>query len=153
MTKYGAKSPPSGSRQPQNRKVLGVTTPNNQGQTEPARDLKVLLSDEKLLSIPEAADILGLVVTKVHDLLNTNKLVAYRADGKKYIPAALLSEDGSLSKFVSGAITVLKDNHFSDEEILRFLYTEDPSLPGRPVDALHGHGAREVIRRAQAMAF
>ena len=26
-------------------------------------------------------------------------------------------------------------------------------LPGRPVDALHGHGAREVIRRAQAMAF
>ena len=76
----------------------------------------------------------------------------FKRDGKKFIPARLLGEDG-LSKFVSGAITVLSDGGFDDEEILSFLFTEDETLPGRPVDALHGQKAREVIRRAQAMAF
>ena len=33
------------------------------------------------------------------------------------------------------------------------MFEEDESLPGRPAEALHGHRAREVIRRAQAMAF
>ena len=70
----------------------------------------------------------------------------------KYIPALLLG-DGELSKFVGGAITVLLDGGFAADEILSYLFTPDASLPGRPIDALHGHGAREVIRRAQAMAF
>ena len=34
-----------------------------------------------------------------------------------------------------------------------WMLADDPSLPGKPMDALHGHLAREVIRRAQAMAF
>ena len=75
-----------------------------------------------------------------------------RKDGKKYIPAVLFS-DGEMSKFITGAITVLYDGGFTEEEILAYLFTPDDSLPGRPIDALHGHGAREVIRRAQAMAF
>ena len=54
---------------------------------------------------------------------------------------------------VSGAITVLYDGGYDANEILAFLFTPDDSLPGRPVDALHGQKAREVIRRAQAMAF
>ena len=48
---------------------------------------------------------------------------------------------------------MLADGGYNDEEILAFLYTEDDTLPGRPIDALHGQKAREVIRRAQAMAF
>ena len=36
---------------------------------------------------------------------------------------------------------------------MRWLFTFDDSLPGMPIEALHGHGAREVVRRAQAMAF
>lgn len=95
---------------------------------------------------------LGVPVTKVHDFVNSRKLVMYRKDGSKSIPA-LLFDDGELSKFITGAITVLFDGGFSEEEILTYLFTEDESLPGRPIDALHGHGAREVIRRAQAMAF
>lgn len=95
---------------------------------------------------------LGVPVTRVHDIARVGKLVIYRKDGVNYIPASLLG-DGELSKFVSGAITVLSDGGFQPDEILNFLYTPDDSLPGRPIDALHGHGAREVIRRAQAMAF
>lgn len=95
---------------------------------------------------------LGVPVTKVHDIVGSGKLVIYRHNGTKTIPALLLN-DGELSKFVGGAITVLADGGFEPDEILTFLFTPDESLPGRPIDALHGHGAREVIRRAQAMAF
>lgn len=111
-----------------------------------------LLAGEELLSLPAVAEMLGVPVTKVHDLVNARKLVLYRKDGSKAVPA-LLFADGEMSKFITGAITVLFDGGFSEEEILSYLFTEDDSLPGRPIDALHGHGAREVIRRAQAMAF
>ena len=130
--------------------LSAVTTPQ-QPQDQPL-GIDTLLADEKLLAFPDVAEILGIPVTKVHDLVNAGKLVIYRKDGVRYIPAALLDE-GELSKFVTGAITVLADGGYSPDEILQFLFTPDDSLPGRPVDALHGHGAREVIRRAQAMAF
>lgn len=116
-------------------------------------DLDRLLSSETLLTFPEVAEQLGVPVTKVHDYVNAGKLVSYRKEGKNFIPKLVLDEDGELSKFVAGAITVLADGGFNRDEILGFLFTEDESLPGRPIDALHGHGAREVIRRAQAMAF
>lgn len=116
-------------------------------------DLDALLANEHLLTLQEAAERLGVPVTKVSDYIGAGKLVSYRKEGKKYVPEALLDGGTELSKFVGGAITVLADGGFSHDEILGFLFTEDESLPGRPIDALHGHGAREVIRRAQAMAF
>ena len=115
-------------------------------------NLEQLLIDETLLPFPDVAEKLGVPVTKVHDYIGAQTLVHYVKDGKKVVPASLLSEDG-LSKFVSGAITVLSDGGYDADEILAFLFTPDESLPGRPVDALHGQKAREVIRRAQAMAF
>lgn len=125
-----------------------VESPTVSAQT----NLEQLLIDETLLPFPDVAEALGVPVTKVHDYIGAKKLVHYVQDGKKVIPASLLGEDG-LSKFVSGAITVLYDGGYDAEEILAFLFTPDETLPGRPVDALHGQKAREVIRRAQAMAF
>ena len=125
-----------------------VESPTVSAQT----NLEQLLIDETLLPFPDVAEKLGVPVTKVHDYIGAKKLVQYVKDGKKVVPASLLSEDG-LSKFVSGAITVLSDGGYDADEILAFLFTPDESLPGRPVDALHGQKAREVIRRAQAMAF
>ncbi|AWB84366.1 Rv2175c family DNA-binding protein [Corynebacterium liangguodongii] len=130
-------------------KVAGVSTPNSNFDT----DLDTLLADEQLMTLPDVAHYLGVPVTKVHDLIGAHKLLVYRKDKVKYVPELLLGEDGELSKFVGGAIMVLHDGGYSEDEILHYLFTEDDSLPGRPIDALHGHGAREVIRRAQAMAF
>lgn len=118
-----------------------------------AHDIDALLSGETLLTFPEVAQRLGVPVTKVHDYVNAGKLVAHKQGGTKLIPELMLDEGAELSKFIGGAITVLLDGGFNQEEILGYLFTEDESLPGRPIDALHGHGAREVIRRAQAMAF
>ena len=120
---------------------------------EQNKDLDTLLSKDELLTLSEVADELGIAVTRVHDLLNDNKLIAHVRDGKRYIPAALFGADGTTGKFVPGVITLLTDGGYSDEEILRYLFTEDDSLPGRPVDALQGQLAREVLRRAQAMAI
>ncbi|WP_368660506.1 Rv2175c family DNA-binding protein [Corynebacterium sp.] len=116
--------------------------------------LETLLADEPMLTLPETAERLGVVITRVHDLLAGKKLIAHIIDGKRHIPEALFHEGSdSTGKFVPGLITLMVDGGYSDEEILRYLFTEDETLPGRPVDALHGQLAREVLRRAQAMAL
>jgi len=58
-----------------------------------------------------------------------------------------------LVKGLPGTLTLLADVGYSDEEALVWLFTEDPTLPGRPVEALRANRGREVRRRAQASAF
>lgn len=114
----------------------------------------VLPADEPLLDLSEVAERLDVVVTKVMDLLNDHKIIAVQRDGIRYVPEAFLStKKSNTHRFIPGVIALLSDGGYSDEEILRFLFTPDDSLPGRPIDALHGHLAREVMRRAQGMAI
>lgn len=123
----------------------------------------VLGPTEVLLPVPDVAELMGQPVTKLFDLIGRGHLIAIRRDDVRQLPARFfngLSESGEptgskieVNKFVPGVILLLSDGGFSQEEIIRYLFTEDETLPGRPVDALHGHLAREVMRRAQAMAF
>nr|WP_169833327.1 Rv2175c family DNA-binding protein [Corynebacterium phocae] len=107
-----------------------------------------------MLTLPEVADRLGIVVSRVHDLLHDRKMIAWRnKDGIRLVPELFFNAKDKVSKYVTGTITVLTDAGYSDEEIFAHLFTADDTLPGRPIDALHGHLAREVIRRAQASAF
>jgi hypothetical protein len=81
------------------------------------------------------------------------------------VPKAFFDESGHVVKSLNGLLSVLHDGGYRDTEILRWLFTPDPSLTirrdgstdnqanARPVDALHSHQAREVVRRAQAMAY
>lgn len=115
--------------------------------------LAELLADDHMLTLAQVADLMDIPVTRVGDLLRDHKLAAVKIDRKLHVPALLLDDDGTVNKYASSTITVLIDGGYDDEEILTYLFTPDETLPGRPVDALHGHGAREVIRRAQAMAF
>lgn len=113
----------------------------------------VLPATDESLPLPDVADHLGVPVTRVHALLQEGKLVAVERGGVPQVPVLLLDDDGTVNRFASGALAVLGDGGYRPEEALTWLYTEDESLPGRPIDALHGQLAREVIRRAQAMAF
>lgn len=72
---------------------------------------------------------MGVVVTRVMHLLRDHQLIAVKRDGVKYIPARFLSDDGQLVKFVPGVIALLSDGGFTDDEILRYLFTEDDSCP------------------------
>lgn len=104
------------------------------------------------LPLPDVAERLDLPVTRVRQLIRDHRLLAERRDGVLYVPAAFV-QDGQVLKGLPGLLTVLHDAGFEDEEAMRWLFTEDPSLPGTPVDALTGNRSREVHRRAQALAF
>ena len=113
----------------------------------------ILPADEPLISLDAAATQMNVPVSRVKQMLREHKMIAIKDGSELKLPEKYFDADGSLIKFVSGLITLLADGGYSDEEIVRHLYTEDPSLPGMPIDALRGHLAREVLRRAQAMAF
>ena len=86
-------------------------------------------------------------------------------DGAVVVPKVFFDETGHVVKSLQGLLVVLHDGGYQDTEIVRWLFTPDPSLTirrdgsptgqdnARPVDALHSHQAREVVRRAQAMAY
>lgn len=130
----------------------------------PAGD-DVLDPAEPLYDLPKVAELLRIPVTKVHQQLREGHLVAVRRAGVPMIPAVFFNDSGHVVKSLPGLLAVLRDGGYHDTEILRWLFTADPSLTltrdgvretisnARPVDALHAHQAREVIRRAQALAY
>jgi hypothetical protein len=68
------------------------------------------------------------------------------------VPAAFLL-DGAVVDSLKGTVAVLRDSGFTDVEAITWLFTEDESLPGRPVDALRDGRKTEIRRRAQALAW
>ena len=125
----------------------------------------VLDPDEAVYDIPEVAQLLGVPVTRVHQQLRERHLVAIRRGGAVRVPKAFFDDAGHVVKSLAGLLVVLHDGGYTDTEIIRWLFTPDPSLTirrdgttaevvnARPVDALHSHQAREVVRRAQAMGY
>ncbi len=118
-------------------------------QIDPATDALV----GEWLSLPEVADQLGIPSGRVKQLLRDRKLLAVkRPDGTQAVPAAFL-EGNQVLKGLCGTLTLLFDCGFDELEEVRWLFTADDSLPGRPIDAIARHRATEVNRRAQALAF
>jgi hypothetical protein len=106
-----------------------------------------------LLTIPEAADVLGLPVNRVHQQLRDGHLVAARDEsGARRVPAAFFL-DGGIVKGLPSVITQLRDAHYADEEIVDWLFRADDSLPGTPIDALRANRSSEVKRRAQVAGY
>jgi hypothetical protein len=101
-----------------------------------------------------AAAELGVTVSKVRQLIREHQLAAaVPAPGAgQQIPAELL-QDGAIVKGVPGALVLLSDGGWDDVEMLTWLFTEDDSLPGRPIDALRENRGTEVKRRAQVLAL
>lgn len=130
----------------------------------PASD-DVLEPDEPTYDLPTVAELLGIPVTKVHQHLRDGHLVAVRRGGIMVIPQIFFTETGEVVKSLPGLLALLRDGGYADTDIVRWLFTRDSSLAttrdgepdpvanARPVDALHAHQAREVMRRAQAMAY
>lgn len=130
----------------------------------PAGD-DVLEPDEPIYDLKRVAELMGVSVTKVHQQLREGHLVAVRRDEGLVVPQVFFTKSGEVVKSLPGLLTILHDGGYHDTEIVRWLFTRDPSLivtrdgsrdalnNARPVDALHAHQAREIVRRAQAMAY
>jgi hypothetical protein len=104
------------------------------------------------LSVTEVAARLSVPVSRVHQYVRDGQLLAVRRDGAVAVPADFL-DGNAVVKGLPGTITVLRDGGYSDDEILRWLFSDDDSLPGTPVATLRSGRHKEVKRRAQAMAF
>ena len=113
----------------------------------------ILPADESVASLPDVATVLGLPVARVQQLLRENKLIAVRRADVICVPEKFLGTDGQPIKHLPGVLAVLLDGGYDHQAILRWLFTADDSLPGQPIDILRSPQAREVVRRAQAMAF
>lgn len=130
----------------------GTVTAVDTASTPTGDDLDALVGE--WLDWSEAGDLLGVSVSKVRQLIREHQLAAAVPSpgaGQK-VPAALIM-DGEIVKGVPGLLTVLHDAHYDDRAAIRWLFTADDSLPGRPIDALRENRGSEVKRRAQALGF
>ncbi|NGO77826.1 helix-turn-helix domain-containing protein [Streptomyces sp. YC504] len=110
------------------------------------------------LNLPEIAEMFGVEVTRVRQHVKEGRLIAVRRgeNNALYVPAAFIdgnAEDGwKIVKGLPGLLTLLRDDGFSDEEMVEWLFTPDDTLPGTPAQALSENRGTEVKRRAQALA-
>ncbi|WP_127782478.1 Rv2175c family DNA-binding protein [Rhodococcus sp. X156] len=113
----------------------------------------VLDPDVPVLQLSDVAKKLNRPRTSVEQLLRDGAMFAVWRNGVVSVPEIFLEEEGRVLKGLPGLISVLRDGGYRDQEILEWLFTEDETLPGTPIDALHGNRGKEVTRRAQAMAL
>lgn len=106
------------------------------------------------LTLPDAAERLGVRVSAVRGLIRSGALIALRVGDPPLlrVPADFL-DGGALIRKLAGTLSVLRDQAYSDAEAVRWLFTPDDSLPGTPVQALRANRGTEVRRRAQALGF
>ncbi len=106
------------------------------------------------LSVPELADRIGESASRVRELVRQRRLVVVERGNPpvKCIPVEFV-HDGALLKGLAGALTVLADAGYSPVESVRWLLTESPALPGRPVDFMAAGRDTAVKRVAMALAF
>lgn len=118
------------------------------------QDLQELVGE--WLTVPDAAERLGVPLSRVRQWIADREVVAARIGERSVVavPARFFDESGPRSD-LRGTITVLADGGMDDTEIIRWLFTPDDTLPvpGAPIDALWAGRKREVRRRAQAEAL
>lgn len=114
-------------------------------------DLDVLVG--QWLTLPDVADFLRTDISRVRRLLDDRLLVAVRRGRPKVLSVPRALVDPEPLPELPGTISVLLDAGFDIEAALRWLFTEDPSLPGTPLENLRAGRKTEIRRRAQALAF
>jgi hypothetical protein len=100
--------------------------------------------------VPDIAEALGVVVTKVHQLLRDRTLVGLRRGGVLMIPAEFVA-GGDVVRGLTGTITVLTDAGFDDAEIIDWLFAAESGSTA--MAELAAGRVKGVHRRAQIAGF
>jgi excisionase family DNA binding protein len=107
------------------------------------------------LTVPDVAERLGVPLSTVRRMIEDRELLAARLGERRivHVPARFLDERAL--PHLKGTFTVLGDGGMHDDEILRWLFTPDETLPveGAPIDALASGFKTEVRRRAMETAI
>lgn len=107
-------------------------------------------------TVPDIAEVAGVSLARVRQMIADREVLSVRTGERRVvsIPAKFIGPEGPRPD-LKGTFTVLADGGMTDLEILRWLFTDDDTLPvpGAPIDALIAGHKAEVRRRAQALAF
>ncbi len=101
------------------------------------------------LTIPEAAELLGIPKGKVNRLLEEHTLVAVKREGHMMIPAELIVAGEPLAS-LRGTIIMLRDSGYSIEEAVNWLYSHSEVLGQSPLESLL-EGKKAPVRRLAQM--
>ena len=107
------------------------------------------------VTVPDIAERLGVPLSSVRRMIEDRELLAARVGERRVVKVPARFLDEKALPHLKGTFTVLGDGGMRDEEILRWLFTPDPTLPvaGSPIDALASGFKTEVRRRAMEQAF
>jgi excisionase family DNA binding protein len=107
------------------------------------------------LTVPDIAERLGVPLSAVRRMIEDRELLALRIGERRVVSVPEQFLDEAVLRHLRGTFTVLADGGMDDEEILRWLFTPDETLPvpGTPVDALAAGHKTEIRRRAMEQAF
>lgn len=116
-------------------------------------DLEALVGS--WLPVPDVAERLGVPLSQVRRMLEERELLGHRIGARRILAVPEQFLDERVLRHLRGTFTVLADGGMDDEEILRWLFTPDATLPveGAPIDALASGFKTEVRRRAMEQAF
>lgn len=112
----------------------------------------ILAPDVEVITIKEAAGRLRVPLTRFEQMIRDREVIAFKRDRVPVVPTVFLEEEGRILKGLPATINLLRDGGYSEAEIVRWLFADDDSLPGRPIEALRDNRGKEITRRAQAMA-
>jgi hypothetical protein len=138
------------SEPPNSESSLGPASTPTAAPTTPTDELDTLIGE--WLTVPDAADELGVSVTVIRGMITDRPLAAVRRGCPPVlsIPARLVRPE-PLASF-AGTWTLLHDSGFDDVEALRWLFSTPPDEPA-PIEELRAGRKTEVRRRVQALAF
>ena len=103
------------------------------------------------LTMPDLVEVLGEPLGRVRKLFDEHQLVGTRADGIFRVPAIFIVDGAPLSS-LRGTIIVLQDAGFSDDEIVDWMLTPEPSIGNAPIESLL-KGRKSEVRRVAASLF
>ena len=87
------------------------------------------LSEEVVtLPVAEVAARLAVPPSRVQQYVRDGQLLGVRREGTVAVPEEFL-DGNTVVKGLPGTITVLRDGGYNDDEILRWLFADDDSLP------------------------
>lgn len=125
----------------------------SQDPNGPEMPLEDLVGD--WLTVPDIAERLGIPLSAVRRMIEDRELLSARVGERRVVKVPARFLDEKALPHLKGTFTVLGDGGMRDEEIMRWLFTPDPTLPveGSPIDALASGFKTEVRRRAMEQAF
>lgn len=104
------------------------------------------------LTVPDAAEILGVPLGRVRRLIEDHHLISVKRDGVQYVPREIIVDKEPLPS-LHGTIVVLLDAGFSLDSAIEWLYTHNDILGQTPMSALVAGKKAEIRRLAQALAL